>query len=70
VVCLRNDGAENLELRKIYVVVPGTHSETHDFLRVVDESGEDYLYPRDYFAPVQVSDLVAKELRRKSDAIK
>ena len=47
VLCLRNDGYEvSLERRKIYQVVPDRDAGIHRQLRVVDESGEDYLLPR------------------------
>jgi hypothetical protein len=49
-VCVRNDGyAASLEVRKIYRVLPDPGAATAHLLRVVDESGEDYLYPADYF---------------------
>jgi hypothetical protein len=54
VICLRNDGADDLELRKLYEVVPDEMSAQHGQLRVVDESGEDYLYPEEFFAAVDV----------------
>jgi hypothetical protein len=62
VVCLRNEGAEDLELRKLYAVVPDAAAAAKGFLRVLDESGEDYLYPAEFFAPVEVSDETAHEL--------
>ncbi len=53
VLCLRNDGYEvSLERRKIYQVVPDRDAASHRQLRVVDESGEDYLYPAAFFAPI------------------
>jgi len=53
VLCLRNDGYEvSLERRKIYQVVPDRDAATHHQLRVVDESGEDYLYPAAFFAAI------------------
>ena len=53
VLCLRNDGSEvSLERRKIYQVVPDRDATAHRQLRVVDESGEDYLYPASCFAPI------------------
>ena len=51
VLCLRNKGYEvSLERRKIYQVVPDRHAAAHSQLRVIDESGEDYLYPAELFA--------------------
>jgi hypothetical protein len=52
VLCLRNKGYEvSLERRKIYQVLPDRDAATHGQLRVIDESGEDYLYPAAFFAP-------------------
>lgn len=54
VVCIRNEGYElDLEPLKIYEVVPDETLERED-IRVIDESGEDYIYPAGYFAPVQL----------------
>ena len=54
-VCLRNTGYEaSLERRKIYQVLPDARASRHDLLRVVDESGEDYLYPESYFASISL----------------
>lgn len=56
IVCVRNDGyPESLELRKLYRVLPDAMAARVDFVRVVDESGEDYLYPRQFFAPVRLT---------------
>ena len=53
VLCLRNKGYEvSLERRKIYQVLPDRAAAAHHQLRVIDESGEDYLYPDTYFAPI------------------
>lgn len=50
VICLDNSGYEvSLERRKIYVAIPDAKSEKHGQVRVVDESGEDYLYPEENF---------------------
>jgi hypothetical protein len=50
VVCIKNDGnPESLELRKIYRTLPDADAAKHGYTRVVDETGEDYLYPRQYF---------------------
>jgi hypothetical protein len=63
VVCVRNDGYEvSLELRKIYQVVPDTGAARHRLLRVIDESGEDYLYPRDFFLPIELPRAVERAL--------
>lgn len=54
VVCVRNDECEDLEVRKIYQVLPDKRAARDGYLRVVDESGEDYLYPESYFAPIKL----------------
>ena len=59
VACIANDGyAASLEPRKIYRVL----AEEHDMLRVVDESGDDYLYPPSLFVRVELSDAARKAL--------
>ena len=55
VLCLRNTGYEvSLERHKIYRVLSDREAAKHAQLRVVDESGEDYLYPASYFAPIKL----------------
>jgi len=54
VICLRNDDCIDLEVRKVYPVLPDAAAAKDGYLRVVDESGEDYLYPANYFVPVEV----------------
>jgi hypothetical protein len=54
-ICVSNRGYEaSLEIRKVYEVLPDKLAEQHNQLRVIDESGEDYLFPKDYFAPVRL----------------
>lgn len=55
VVCINNEGyPASLELRKIYRVLPDEKAAKHSLMRVVDESGEDYLYPERFFVPIQL----------------
>jgi hypothetical protein len=55
VVCVRNDDyPASLELRKLYPVLEDAFAAQHEMLRVVDESGEDYLYPSAYFVRVEL----------------
>jgi hypothetical protein len=61
-ICLRNDGADDLDVRKVYEVIPDETSSRHGLLRVVDESGEDYLYPAEFFAAVEVPEEVEQAL--------
>jgi hypothetical protein len=51
-ICVRNEGAEDLEIRKIYQILPDARAAKDDYVRVIDESGEDYLYPADFFVPL------------------
>ena len=55
-VCVNNEGYEaSLEQRKIYQLAELAETERgHDLIRVIDESGEDYLYPRRMFVEVQL----------------
>jgi hypothetical protein len=62
VVCVRNEDCEDLELRKIYQVLPDEAAAEDGYIRVVDESGEDYLYPADYFLVIELSKDVEKAL--------
>lgn len=53
-ICAQNEGYEaSLELRKLHRVLPDPSSERHDLIRVVDESGEDYIYPDEFFVPIR-----------------
>lgn len=62
VVCVRNEGCEDLELRKIYKVLPDEAAAEDGYIRVVDESGEDYLYPAGYFLAIELSKDLEKAL--------
>lgn len=67
VVCIDNGGyAASLELRKIYLVVPDPPAERRKHLRVIDESGEDYLYPASCFVPIEVPAALEKALLHAS----
>ena len=61
VICIRNEGyTASLERRKLYEVIADAEAAKHDQLRVIDESGEDYLYPARYFVRVQLPESVAQ----------
>ena len=53
-LCLENKDCEDLEKRKIYPVLPDNDAAKEGYLRVIDESGEDYLYPESYFILIQL----------------
>ena len=62
VVCVNNDGySVSLERRKLYVTMPDAEATKHGQLRVIDESGEDYLYPQEFFVAVDLP----QSLRRR-----
>jgi len=54
VLCIDNKDSADLEKRKIYQVIQDKDAEKDNYLRVIDESGEDYLYPQSYFVFVQL----------------
>ncbi|MGB2864879.1 MAG: hypothetical protein WBC05_16245 [Sedimentisphaerales bacterium] len=53
-LCIENKECEDLEKRKIYRVLPDDEATKEGYLRIVDESGEDYLYPESYFILVEL----------------
>jgi hypothetical protein len=66
-VCIDNvDYPAALELHKIYRVIPDEEAALDGDIRVIDESGEDYLYPSSYFAPVQLPQIVKESILRAS----
>ena len=66
-VCLRNRGfAASLEVRKLYPFVDDPDAEANDLIRVVDESGEDYLYPSRFFRKLALPDDLRRALRKAS----
>ncbi len=65
VVCVRNkDYPASLELRKLYQVVRDELASKLHQLRVIDESGDDYLYPEEYFVAVQLPESAEKAVLR------
>ena len=66
-VCVRNDDyPASLETRKIYQVLPDLDAAKHGHLRVIDESGEDYLYPKLYFLEIELPAAVETALLKAS----
>jgi hypothetical protein len=60
-VCVENRGyGVSLEKRKIYVSLPDPAAAKHNHVRVIDESGEDYLYPKHFFLPITLPQTVRK----------
>jgi hypothetical protein len=59
-LCKQRGLSPSLEKRKIYVAVPDLGAEKHGLLRVLDESGDSYLYPKVLFRPIALPQSVAK----------
>ena len=53
-LCIENRGAEDLDIRKVYRVIEDRAATEPGYLRVIDESGEDYLYPANYFVFIEL----------------
>ncbi len=65
VVCIDNsDYPVALEKRKIYELIPDPGAEKHNQVRIIDESGEDYLYPANCFIPINLSKGVENAILR------
>jgi hypothetical protein len=61
VVCVDNDGYRaSLEKRKIYLALRDSAAERHGLIRVVDESGEDYLYPKEFFRSIALPSAIKR----------
>ena len=62
-VCINNEGFEaSLERRKLYNVMTDAKAESRGMVRIVDESGEDYLYPASMFEPIQIAQVLEQQL--------
>jgi hypothetical protein len=65
VICLNNQGySASLEVRKLYRQLPDTKAEAMHCIRIVDEDGEDYIYPEKLFMPMEVSESVSIALHK------
>lgn len=66
-VCLKNSGfPASLEVRKLYAFLRDPDAESHDLIRVIDESGEDYLYPSKFFRKLALPGDLQRALRLAS----
>jgi hypothetical protein len=70
VLCIRNYCAEDLEPRKVYQLLPDRAAALEGYARVIDESGEDYLYPAEYFVPVRLPRAVSRQLVSPSASVR
>ena len=63
VICIKNEGYEaSLETGKLYRVIPDEEAASHGYLRIVDESGEDYGYSAKRFFPIEIPSALEKAL--------
>jgi len=62
VLCIENKDCDDLEKRKVYQVLPDDKAADEGYLRIVDESGGDYLYPESYFIPVELPEKIQDAL--------
>ncbi len=63
-ICVNNKNYEtSLEKWKVYPVVK--EEEIEGYVRIIDESGEDYLYPKEYFLPIELPTVVSEKLRKE-----
>jgi hypothetical protein len=63
VLYIENKDCDDLEKRKVYQVLPDDVAADEGYLRIVDESGGDYLYPDSYFIPVELPRKIQDALR-------
>jgi len=64
-VCISNDDyPASLEVGKLYQIIPDDVAESHGYIRVIDESGEDYGYSKDRFFPIEIPVALQKALLR------
>ena len=62
-ICINNEGHKaSLEIGKLYRVIPDQESFTHGYLRIIDESGEDYGYSADRFFLIELPPIVEEAL--------
>lgn len=66
-ICIRNDDyPASLEVRKVYRTIADAEAASHGLVRVIDESGEDYLYPEDYFVTIELPQAAARAFTQAS----
>ena len=62
VICIKNQDCEDLILFKVYQVIADDKAIKSNYIRLVDESGEDYLYPADYFMPIALTEKIEQAI--------
>ena len=68
VLCVCSGASEDLEFRKVYEARPDRKAASEGYLRIVDESGEDYLYPSELFVPVRLPAATMRALGEQAAA--
>ncbi len=69
VICIDNTNyLASLEIRKVYPVIQDDNAEQHHLIRIIDESGEDYLYPSQNFAYIELSKQIIDQLSFKASS--
>jgi len=64
VICIKNKDYEvSLEKWKIYPILG--EEEIRGYIRIIDESGEDYLYPKEYFLPIKLPTVILKKIEKE-----
>lgn len=62
-ICIQNEGyPASLELWKVYRILPDETASKHQLIRVIDESGEDYLYSESWFVPIKLPQAAEKAM--------
>jgi hypothetical protein len=61
-ICTHNDESDDLEPLKIYRTLPDESAAKEDYIRIIDESGEDYLYPANYFILISLPQTIEQTL--------
>jgi hypothetical protein len=59
---------DDLEARKVYQVLPDRKASSEGYVRVIDESGEDYMYPSDLFVPVKLPAAIVRRFKKRTHA--
>lgn len=69
-VCISNKGyAASLEVRKIYRLIPDRAGAKHGLVRIIDEMGEDYLFPEEYFVPLRLPQAAERAMLRATSSV-
>jgi hypothetical protein len=68
-VCIKNEGCDDLHLRKLYQFLPDEIAEKSGLTRAIDDSGEDYLYPAENFIPLSLPSRVEQALAAISTGV-